>query len=112
VRVPELGSLSFLYGPVLAFGLLGILVLLMRWVFSTSHRVPRAVPPAPGEPRDYGLLTSVATVESRDDADRLRGLLAGHSIRATVGDTPDGRAEVLVFAGAAGRARDLLAASG
>lgn len=109
--MPELGSLSFLYGPVLAFLLLGVLALMMRWVFSTDHRVRRAVPPAPGEPRDYGLLTSVATVASQEEAARLRGLLARHSIRATVGGTPDGRAEVLVFAGAAGRARNLLAAS-
>jgi hypothetical protein len=107
--MPELGSFSFLYGPVLAFLAVGVLALLLRWVYATPPSAVRRVRrPGPGEPRDYGLLTAVASVERSEDADRLRAFLAGHGIRATVGDDDRGEFRVLVFHADSAAARELV----
>lgn len=106
--MPQLGSLSFLYGPVLAFLAVGVLALLLRWVYATPPAVRRVRRPGPGEPRDYGLLTPVADVPRLEDGARLRALLAGHGIRATVGDDDRGGYRVLVFHADEAAARELV----
>jgi hypothetical protein len=49
----------------------------------------------------------IATVRTRDDAEMLRGVLAGAGIRCTVAADATG-ADVLVFRADALRARDLV----
>ena len=107
--MPELGSLSFLYGPTLAFVAVGVLALLLRWVYATPPGVVRRPRrPGPGESRDYGLLATVATVAQPEDGARLRDLLQRHGIRATVGDDDRGRCTVLVFTADEAAARELV----
>ncbi|MDP9408498.1 MAG: DUF2007 domain-containing protein [Actinomycetota bacterium] len=106
--MPELGSLSFLFGPAVAFLAVGFLALVLRWVYATPPTVRRVRRPGPGEARDYGLLTPVAAVATQADGLRLRGLLADHGIRATLGDDEHGQHRVLVFAADAERARELV----
>lgn len=104
-------SYSFLVGPVVACLALGVIVLMCRWVFSTSHRDDRnarrlAVLQSRG---DYGLLVPIATTRTPDDAAMLRSVLADAGIRCTTGLTADGDGtEVLVFRADALRARDLV----
>lgn len=104
------------YDPVvgvLSAVLFAALLVMTSRRLTRSMRVflPRAHPPA--EETDYGLLVVVATVPTRDDADMLREVLAGHGIRATVAPARMGGrgapVHVLVFADDAARARDVVA---
>lgn len=93
---------------VVAVGAMVVLVLLCRWVFSTSsrdERLERARAKALSR-GDYGLLVPVATVRTEDDARLLREVLASAGIRGTVapGSAP-GDVVVLVFRAEADRAR-------
>lgn len=99
-------------GPLTALVALLIIVLICRWVFSTTHRddrQARRVERARAR-GDYGLLVPVATVRTVDDAELLRGVLREGGIRGTVaeGETP-GERVVLVFRSDALRARELVA---
>ena len=54
---------------------------------------------------DFGLLAEAARVESEDEADRIRAVLAQAGIRATSTVGRDGRLRVLVFTADVHRAR-------
>lgn len=104
-------SYSFLTGPLVACLALGVIVLLCRWVFSTTHRDDRTARrlAALQSRGDYGLLVPIATVRTQDDAAMLRTVLTGAGIRCTTGAAADGSGtEVLVFRADALRARDLV----
>ena len=98
-------------GVLVAVLAMVVLVLLCRWVFSTSTREQRtAARLAKARSRgDYGLLVPVATVRTEEDAVLLRDVLRQAGIRGTVaeGET-DGERVVLVFRADADRARDLV----
>ena len=104
-------SYHYLVGPLVAAGALLVIVLLCRWVFSTSDRDARAArrlaAAAAAASGDYGLLVPVAEVRTADDAELLRGVLREAGIRATVA-RGDGRSEVLVFRADVDRARQLV----
>lgn len=102
-------SYHFLYGPLVAAAALGVILLICRWVFSTSHRDDRTArrlekARARG---DYGLLVPVARVRTADDAQMLRAVLHEAGIRCTVASEDDG-IDVMVFRADAVRARDLV----
>ena len=104
-------SYHFLIGPLTAVAVLGVIVLLCRWVFSTTHRDDRTARrlAALTSRGDYGLLVPVATTRTVDDAEMLRGVLQQAGIRCTTGGSEDGTGtEVLVFRADALRARDLV----
>jgi hypothetical protein len=97
-------DLHFLVGPGIAFAVLGLLALFMRWAFGTGDgRQPTAAAP------DDGLLTTVATLSRRESALALRAVLSDAGIRSTVRFPTPHRAEVLVFPEDAERARSLAA---
>jgi hypothetical protein len=97
-------SLHYLVGPLIAFLVLGLLALFMRWAFGTgAGREPVA-------PVDDGLLTRIATLSNREAALALRAVLSDAGIRSTVRFPAALRADVLVFPEDADRAR-MLAAS-
>ena len=98
------GGLHHLVGPVIAFVVLALLALFMRWAFGTGSG--HVQPPA----ADDGLLTRVATLSRREAALALRAVLSDAGIRSTVRFPAAHRAEVLVFPEDAERAR-MLAAS-
>jgi len=101
-------SLHFLVGPTIAFVVLALLALFMRWAFGTGYgRDKRAQAPVP--PADDGLLTMVATLSRRESALALRAVLSDAGIRSTVRCPAPHRADVLVFAEDAPRARSLAA---
>lgn len=86
---------------------LGVLALVMRWVFG-SPRTRRGRPPDAAESAELGLLTVVATALPRTDALRHRAVLGDAGIRSSMSRRRDGRMDVLVFHADADRARDLL----
>ncbi len=105
-------SYSFLVGPLVAAGALAVIILICRWVFSTTHRDDRTARRlAKARARgDYGLLVPITQVRTRDDAEMLRAVLQDAGIRCTLGEAVDDSPElaVLVFRGDAERARDLV----
>jgi hypothetical protein len=104
-------SHHYLVGPLVTLVALGVILLLCRWVFSTSERDARTARRATAAARrgggDYGLLVPVATVRTADDAEMLRSLLREAGIRCTVAADAEG-AGVLVFRADVLRARELV----
>jgi hypothetical protein len=104
-------SYHYMVGPLAALLALGVLVLICRWVFSTSHRDDRtarrlAAARARG---DYGLLVPVATVTAAEDGQSLRARLAEAGVRCTLAPgQQEGIWAVLVFRADAERARSLV----
>jgi hypothetical protein len=101
-------ELHFLVGPAIAFAVLGLLVLFMRWAFGTGYGGD-GVRPTATAPADDGLLTLVATLSRRESALALRAVLSDAGIRSTVRCPAPHRADVLVFPEDAARARSLAA---
>ncbi|TFV65008.1 UNVERIFIED_ORG: hypothetical protein E4P37_11625 [Bacillus sp. AZ43] len=99
------GDLHYLVGPVIAFAVLALLALFMRWAFGTGYGRRTAAPPRD----DDGLLTLVATLSRRESALALRAVLSDAGIRSTVRCPAPNRADVLVFPEDAARARSLAA---
>jgi hypothetical protein len=97
-------DLHYLVGPAIAFAVLALLALFMRWAFGTGYGREAAPPPA-----DDGLLTLVATLSRRESALALRAVLSDAGIRSTIRFPAPHRADVLVFPEDAVRARSLAA---
>jgi hypothetical protein len=97
-------SLHYLVGPVIAFVVLALIALFMRWAFGTGYGRQATPPPA-----EDGLLTLVATLSRRESALALRAVLSDAGIRSTIRFPAEHRADVLVFPEDADRARTLAA---
>lgn len=102
-----MSSYHYLVGPLVAFGALLVIILICRWVFSTSDRDRRAArrtsAAVAGRGGDYGLLVPVTTAPTPADAEMLREVLRTAGIRCTLAG-----AEVLVFRADVPRARELV----
>jgi hypothetical protein len=109
VAVASWNASSYAFAPLLAFALLGVLALILRWAFRHG---PSLVPgrPRAGRPDEYGLLVPVATPADAAEGAALARRLSAAGVRVTVADTVDGP-RVLVFADDAERARQLLGQS-
>lgn len=94
----------YVAGPLVAFGVIGILAGILRWASSSEFKADL---PEPTATNDFGLLRPVATVEDQAVARGLRQLLKRAGIRATVAPADDGRVHVLVFESELDRARRL-----
>jgi hypothetical protein len=104
--VASWGSYSFIYGPMVAFAVVGLLILLLRWTFRRGHSLVAPVP-RPGAPDDYGLLVAVAEPASFAEAELIRQRLVAQGVRATLAPTTQGP-RVMVFPDEARVARALL----
>jgi hypothetical protein len=100
------GSYSSLYGPVMAFLGIGLLIILLRWAFGGGSSVVER-PSQPGTPQEYGLLNSVAAPATYVEAEIVRQQLAAGQVRATVAMTNDGP-RVMVWPDDEARARQVL----
>ena len=88
-------SFSFLFGPIVAFLGVGVLVLILRWAFRRGASVV-AAPASPGRTDEYGLLVPVASPPSYIEGEMLRRQLEDAGIRANLAQTLEGPA-VLVW---------------
>lgn len=102
----HLAGFGFVYGPLVAFCVVGLLVLLLRWTFRHGSSLVAPQPRA-GAPDEYGLLVAVASPSSFAEAELLRARLVGRGVRATLAPTTQGP-RVLVFPDEADKARALL----
>lgn len=101
---------QYLIGPGIAMAAVGVLSLVLRWMYSDATTKRRPAPP--DGPVDYGLLVPVARVPERGSALGVQALLAEHGIRATLAPGPHGGVAVLVFAADQERARSLVPMTG
>jgi hypothetical protein len=86
----------------------GLLILVMRWVFRPSRpNAPRGRPPDASD-GDIGLLTVVLSALTREEAVERRAVLTEAGIRSSVSSRRDRTVDVLVFAADADKARILL----
>lgn len=99
-------SASFLVGPLLAFGVVGVFVLLLRWAFRRGSSVV-ARPAAAGRADDYGTLVPVAEPPTYVQGEILRRTLEAAGVRANLATTLDGP-RLLVFPEDAARAKEIL----
>lgn len=99
-------SISFMFGPMVALLVVGVLALLLRWAFGHGHSlVERRA--RMGTPQEYGLLVQVAAPATVIEAEIVRRRLVEAGLRATLTTTTEGPA-VMVFADDAAAARALL----
>ena len=89
------GSYSSVLGPLIALGVVGVLVLLLRWAFSSGHSLVERRPEV-GSPEQYGLLVAIAEPPTFVEAEILRRRLSDAGLRATLAPTTEGP-RVLVF---------------
>lgn len=105
--MPSWGSFSYAFGPLMAVGLIGLFVVILRWAFSRGSSVVAAAP-TPGTVDEYGLLVPVATPGTYIEGEMLRRGLEDAGIRATLTTTLDGP-RVMVWPRDEERAREVLA---
>lgn len=103
------GSYSYAFGPVVAMIAIGILVLILRWAFSSKKSSVVAAAARPGTEGDYGMLVPVASPSNYVDGEILRRRLEAAGIRANLATTLDGP-RVLVWPTDERRAREVIKA--
>jgi hypothetical protein len=104
------------FGTLIAFAVIGLLAVLLRWIFgrdSGPGRSTKGFPvPLPVTVEDYGLLCAVAIAHDHRAAASVQARLAAAGIRATLAAGPDGRVRVLVFENQVEAARRLVGTIG
>src|ERR1700710_2098342 len=95
------------WAPVIAFGIVGVLALVLRWAWSGRKDSLLSAPSRAGSENDYGLLVPVATPLDPADGQRLAERLESIGIRSTLTTTHSGL-RLMVFPRDAGRAREAL----
>jgi hypothetical protein len=89
-EVPSWGSYSYVYGPLVALCVIGVLMLLLRWAFGGGRQSVVERPVHRGKPDQYGLLDAVASPGTYIEAEVCRQELEAAGIKATVALTNDG----------------------
>jgi hypothetical protein len=101
---------AFLWGPAVAFTVVGILALFLRWAHSPRRSSLVARAPARGRPEEYGLLVAVAAPPSTVEGEAMLARLLAAGISATLAETEAGL-RVLVWPADEPRARDVIGRS-
>jgi hypothetical protein len=89
-----------------AGGIITVLILIMRWVFTPSR--PRTGRPDHGPGADLGLLRPVRAAAPRTEALRVKNLLSQQGIRCSLSRLDREHYDVLVFNSDLDRAEELL----
>ena len=105
--MPSWGSYSYVYGPLVAVSVIGLMVLVLRWAFGGSKSSVVERPARRGREDQYGLLSSVASPQNYIEAEICRQRLESAGIKATVALTNDGP-RVMVWPADRGTAEALL----
>jgi hypothetical protein len=109
--VPAWQSYSYLFGPLIAFLAVGVLVLLLRWAFGGhgGSLVERRT--HDGAENEYGLLVPVASPQTYAEGELLRLALTDAGVRATLAHTTAGP-RLMVFRQDEAPARRILSRHG
>ncbi|MGH8968975.1 MAG: hypothetical protein ACRDV1_03400 [Actinomycetes bacterium] len=103
-----LANLPYFVPPLLAFLVVGVLAVVLRWGFGGERRSLVERRPRVGRSGDYGLLTAIASPGTFVEGELLRRTLDDAGIRATLVPTGDGP-RLMVFPDDEAAARRLLA---
>jgi hypothetical protein len=95
------------WAPFLAFAVVGVLILVLRWAYSTRRDSLLSAPVHRGRESEYGLLVAVAAPQSETGGVRARQRLEESGIKATLTHTESGL-RLLVFPDDAAAARRIL----
>jgi hypothetical protein len=94
--------------PIVALALIGGIVLLCRWAFSSNHNsLVRRIDYSPAARDTFGLLVDVYTSKTYADARTKVELLTSQQIRATAARTTEGWS-IYVWPADEAAARDIL----
>src|SRR3954470_20133741 len=96
-----------MWGPLVAIGVVGVFVLILRWAYSSKPDTLLSARPRTGTPDEYGLLVSVAAPASPEEGHSIRERLETARVRVPLADTHPGL-HVLVFPADAQRTRATL----
>ena len=77
-------SFSYLFGPIVAFLAIGVLVVVLRWAFNSRKTSVVAAAPTAGSQDEYGVLVPVASPPSYIDGEILRRRLEDAGIKANL----------------------------
>jgi hypothetical protein len=83
------GGSSYLFGPLIALIVVGVLALLLRWAFGKGGSLV-ARRPKPGPESDYGLLVSIASPATYVEGEMLRRRILDAGLHATLVQTAAG----------------------
>jgi hypothetical protein len=95
------------WAPFIAFAAVGVLIMVLRWAYSTRRDSLLSTPVHRGREGEYGLLVPVATPQSQVAGVRARQRLEEAGIKATLTRTESGL-RLLVFPDDLQRARQIL----
>jgi hypothetical protein len=101
----------YVFGPLIAFGVIAALGAILRWAFDSDIAQTEARVFNSDEAADYGLLSIAGVVETEADAHALQGMLSDAGIRSTTAHAGAGRVRVLVFSSELEKARRLVGGS-
>ena len=100
-------SFSYAFGPFVALIAVGILIVLLRWAFSSKKTSVVAAAAKPGSEGEYGMLVPIASPATFIDGEMVRRRLEDAGIRANLASTLDGP-RVMVWPADEERARAVL----
>ena len=83
-------SFSYLFGPIVAFLAIGVLVVVLRWAFNSRKTSVVAAAPKAGSQDDSGRLVPGAAPPPYIDGEILRRRLEDAGIKANLANTHDG----------------------
>lgn len=87
--MPSWNAYSFLYGPLVSFGGIVILILILRWAFGGRNSLVERNAQL-GRETDYGLMVPVSSPKNLIEGEMYRRLLTDAGIRANLTSTLDG----------------------
>ncbi|MBU6347251.1 MAG: hypothetical protein KGQ38_01370 [Actinomycetales bacterium] len=87
--MPAWDAFSFIFGPIIGFIGIGLMILVLRWAFARGQSIVER-PAKSGDPSDYGMLVPVATPSDYIQGEVLRRSLVSAGIKATLATTNDG----------------------
>jgi hypothetical protein len=105
-RVSDWNADGSVPGPLLALGVVALLMVLLRWAFGRGHSLVQRASRR-GTSEQYGLLVRIASPKTVVEAEQLRLRLEAAGLRATLAPTVEGPA-IMVFPEDVETARALL----
>jgi hypothetical protein len=89
------GGFAYLAWPIVVLLGFGVMVLFLRWTFSSGHSLIERRP-EPGRADEYGLLVPVASPPTYIEGEQVRLELERNNIRASLVTTTEGL-RIMVF---------------
>lgn len=104
--MPSWNAYSFMFGPLVAFGGIIVLIIILRWAFGgKSSLVERQS--TLGKESDYGLMVPVTSPTNFIEGEMYRRLLEDSGLRSNLATTLDGP-KLMVWPNDLARAKEII----